>query len=102
MKIINENEFDSTVEKGLVLVDFFANWCGPCKMLSPILEKLSTEYEDVEIVKVDIDKSQQLALQHQVQSIPTLLLFKDGKIVSRNVGFLAEAQLKSLLDQHRG
>ncbi len=72
MKIINENEFDSTVGKGLVLVDFFANWCGPCKMLSPILEKLSTEYEDVEIVKVDIDQSQQLALQHQVQSIPTL------------------------------
>ena len=62
-----------------VLVDFFATWCGPCKMIAPILEEVDQEREDVKIVKIDVDQAQELAMEYKVMSIPTLILFKDGK-----------------------
>ena len=62
-----------------VLVDFFATWCGPCKMIAPILEEVDQEREDVKIVKIDVDHAQELAMEYKVMSIPTLILFKDGK-----------------------
>lgn len=97
MRIINENEFDSTIENGLVLVDFFATWCGPCRMVAPVLEDLQAKYEGrVNIVKVDVDASQQLAIRFGVQSIPTLLLFKDGKLVETQIGFAGGPQIEQL------
>jgi len=89
MTIINDvKEFDQTIAQGTVLVDMFATWCGPCKMLAPVLEDLSKTYEGkVEFVKVDVDENPELAARYQVMSIPTLLFFKDGKLASSSMGF---------------
>lgn len=101
MEIIKSNEFDSVVSKGVVLVDFFATWCGPCKMIAPVLEKLSAQYSTVNFVKVDVDESGDIAQRYGIQSIPTLFIFKDGEIVERQVGFLGEPQIKALLEKHK-
>ena len=77
-----------------VLVDFWATWCGPCKMLAPTIEELAEELKDeIVVAKLDVDKVQDIAMKYQVMSIPTLVLFKDGKEVKRTVGFRPKAQL---------
>lgn len=83
MIMLDTADFEKEVmaEKGLVLVDFYADWCMPCKMLSPILEELSEEIDDVKIVKVNTDKNQELASSFGIMSIPTLLFVKDGKVI---------------------
>ena len=97
---LNDQNFDSTVQKGVVLVDFYATWCGPCKMIAPVIEELSKEYETKAIVgKLDVDASPMTAQKYGVMSIPTLLIFKDGKIVGKQVGFLPKESLKKALDQ---
>ena len=94
MEIINKENFDSKVEKGVVLVDFFANWCMPCKMLSPVLEEASELFGDkVSIYKVDVDKDNELAARFNVMSIPNLILFKDGKAVNQHVGFVSKQDI---------
>lgn len=77
-----------------VLVDFYANWCGPCRMLSPVLEKVS---EGIKVVKVNIDEYQDLAREYGVMSIPCVVLFEGGKEVKRNVGFIPEAKMKEFV-----
>lgn len=103
MKIINDTNFKQEVleEKGLVLVDFFATWCGPCKMLAPILEELSNELSDVKIVKVDVDESPETASVYGIQSIPTMKVFKDGKDMQTVVGFLPKDQIIAAIDKAR-
>ncbi len=99
-KVINASEFKDLVldSKGIVLVDFFATWCGPCKALAPTLEKLAPEFEGkVNIYKVDIDKSQQLASQYRVMSVPTMKIFKDGEVVETIVGLQPESALRDKL-----
>ena len=89
MKIINENEFEKEIQEGTVLVDFFATWCMPCRMMSQILEEVDRELDGKgKIVKVDVDQNENLAKKFGVMSIPTLVLFKDGKMVSKNVGVM--------------
>ena len=103
-KIINNNEFINEVENkdGLVVVDFFATWCGPCKMLSPIYEALGNEMvEKANFLKVDIDQSIELAQKFEVSTVPTMIIFKDGKPVETLIGFMPknkiEMQVKSYL-----
>jgi thioredoxin 1 len=82
-----------------VLVDFWAEWCGPCKMIAPILDQVSREYEGrLEIAKVDVEDSQATAMKYGIRSIPTLMLFKDGVVQAQHVGMLSKEQLGKLLD----
>jgi thioredoxin 1 len=84
-----------------VLVDFYANWCGPCKMQTPILEELSTEINNkARIVKIDVDKNPGIASQYQVQGVPTLILFKKGNVVWRQSGVALKEKLAMLINQH--
>lgn len=103
MAIINatDKDFNENIAEGLVLVDFWAPWCGPCKMIAPVLEELDGEVEGTaKIVKVDVDDNQETAGKFGVMSIPTLLLFKDGEVVDKVVGFQPKDALKTLIEKH--
>ena len=94
MKIIKTlNEFNEEIKEGKVLVDFFASWCGPCKMISPIIEELSTEITDVKFIKVDVDQASDIASTHGIMSIPTLMLFDGGKLIDKTVGFINKEEI---------
>src|SRR5574344_3139796 len=96
-KFISEEEFNESVSgKGLTLVDFFATWCGPCQMLGEVLEKISKDYN---IVKVDVDKAQNLAMKFDIEAVPTMIIYKDGKKVDRLEGFYPENELKEKIDE---
>ena len=96
-----DKSFPQEIEEGLVLVDFWATWCGPCKMIAPVLEELDAEMsETVKIVKVDVDDNQETAGQFGIMSIPTLLLFKDGQPVEKVVGFQPKEALVQLVQKH--
>ena len=102
-KILAGNEFETEVIKkeGVTLVDFFAVWCGPCKMIAPVLEELSTEMAGkANIAKVDIDQSADLADQYGISSVPTMIIFKDGKEAERIVGFQPKQNLIARLEKH--
>ena len=95
---LNENNFDTETSKGTCLVDFWATWCGPCRMQAPVLEKLDTELQgSVKICKVDVDENPGLAQRFGVSSIPTLVVISDGKAVKGVVGLHNLEQLKALL-----
>lgn len=103
MKEISESEFDSAVSSGVVLVDFGAEWCAPCKAILPILQKFSADYDGrVEVFSVDIDRSPALAAKHGVMSVPTLLLFQAGRQVERIVGAVSEGHLRKKIDPFIG
>lgn len=100
-RIVNSNEYNQEIKDGVVVVDFFANWCGPCKMLAPIFEELGKEYNNkVKFIKVDVDQSPDLAMRYQVASIPTVIVVKDGEKVAGNVGFIPKEQIKTMVDAH--
>ena len=95
IKHINSEEFEKEVltSKDIVLVDFYADWCGPCKMIAPILE----EMEDASIYKINVDEEQDLAMQYGIMSIPCLISFKDGKEYKRSVGLVEKETISELL-----
>ena len=99
--VLNENNFDNTVANGLVLVDFWATWCGPCKMLAPTIDAIATEYKDRVVVgKVDVDENEAIARRFGIMSIPTLFLFKDGEVVEKLVGYRLKTELEQLLNKY--
>lgn len=98
IKNLTDDSFSKEVESGTVLVDFFAEWCGPCRMMSPILEQLASQFQGkVVIAKLDIDNEQETAAQFQVTSVPTLILFKDGKEVNRLIGLRDAEAIKEFI-----
>ncbi len=100
---VTDGDFQNEVmdHKGLAVVDFWAVWCGPCRMVAPILDQLATEYDGkVKITKLDVDANQKTAASFNVRSIPTLLFVKDGKVVDQVIGALPKAQLQTYFDKH--
>ena len=93
------NEFNEKIATGRVLVDFFATWCGPCKMLAPILEDVDNKHEagDLLIVKVDVDEAGDIAMRFGIQSIPTLILFENGQAINKALGYMPKPQLLNFL-----
>lgn len=83
----DESKFESLVSKGDVLVDFYATWCGPCKMVGEVLEELAEHFENVKIVKIDVDEFEDIAKSHGIMSIPTLEVYRDGKLIKKEVGY---------------
>jgi len=102
--ILNEENFENEVLKSdkPVLVDFWATWCGPCIALTPIIEKLSEEMDDVVIGKVNIEEVPSVTAQYGIGAVPTLLFFKDGKVVDRMLGLQTEAQIREKLESLKG
>ncbi|MCL1991003.1 MAG: thioredoxin [Defluviitaleaceae bacterium] len=103
MAVVNltgEN-FKAETSQGLVLVDFYADWCGPCKMLAPVLDELANEVTDVKISKVNVDSAKELAVEFGVSTIPNITFLKDGKIVHQDIGYKPKEVLLSLIDSYR-
>ena len=96
---LTATDFETVTKEGTVLLDFFATWCGPCKMVAPLLDQLAEEYPDKKICKIDVDKEQALAQQFGVMSIPTLILMKDGIIINKMVGAGSKKKLEEFLNQ---
>jgi thioredoxin 1 len=101
MDLTSEN-FDQVIARGgVVLVDFWAPWCGPCKMMSPIVDELAQEMEDITVGKVNADVQPQLAMQFNIRSIPTFMIFKGGQVVDQFAGVMSKEMLKERIAQHQ-
>ena len=99
MKAITDTQFESEVlkSKGLVLVDFWAEWCGPCMMLGPVIEEVSEEIDDVKFCKVNCDEARELALEYGIMSIPCLLVFENGELVNQSIGYIDKDSVINLV-----
>ena len=97
VKEIKENEFSDVIKEGKVVIDCFATWCGPCKMMGPIFEQVSNEEKDVKFYKLDVDDAEDVARQYGIMSIPTLLLFEDGELKNKSVGLKSKDEIIDLI-----
>ena len=96
---LTDSNFDDTTKSGVVLVDFWATWCGPCKMLAPTIEELAEDYEGrATVCKVDVDENPSLAMRFKVMSIPTVFIFKDGEPVKKIIGLSDKEEYEEVLD----
>lgn len=95
MEIENAEQFQKEVieENGIVFVDFYATWCNPCKVMSPIIEEIAKEHKDVKFVKVDVDNNEELAIKYNVMSIPTMFIIKNGKVTKKFVGIVSKENI---------
>ena len=96
---VNQESFEKIIHESSnpVLVDFWATWCGPCRMLAPVLEEVAEERQDVTVCKVDVDEERELALEYGISSIPTLLVFKNGEVVKKSIGVISKEEMLALL-----
>lgn len=96
---VNRESFEKIIAQNgkTVLVDFWATWCGPCRMIAPVLEEVAKERPDITVCKVDVDEERELALEYNVSSIPTLLVFRDGKIVNQSIGAVPKERILAML-----
>ena len=98
MKVTSANFEEEVLNSDkAVLIDFYADWCGPCKMFSPIVESVAEENEDIKVVKIDVDNAQDLAIKYQIMSIPTIVVIKNGQEVNRNVGVVSKSQIVEMV-----
>jgi thioredoxin 1 len=100
MKVFTRDDFNghNTIHNGLVLVDFYADWCGPCKMLTPILEDLSNDRKDVLFAKINVDEFPDVAAAFKVTTIPTMLIFNNGKLIANSLGFQPKNSIERILN----
>lgn len=99
VKHVKNNDFESEVLKSdkKVLVDFYADWCGPCKMMGPVLEAVAKENDNIDVVKINVDEEQELAMRYRVMSIPALMVFEKGEVVKKSVGLISKAEVLDLI-----
>ncbi|MBO6047555.1 MAG: thioredoxin [Erysipelotrichaceae bacterium] len=100
MKKVNTNEFNEEITSGVVLTDFYADWCGPCKMMAPVLEQIDKSIDALKVLKVNVDEEPELAMKYGIQSIPNLIIFKDGKAVDQIIGFQPKQALVAKVEQY--
>ena len=97
---LNNEDFNEEIKDKLVLVDFYATWCGPCRMMHPIIEEGAKE-ENIKVIKVDVDKHDELARNYGIMSIPTIILFQNGNLVEKNIGFIPKEQLLTMIKNYK-
>ena len=100
-QVLTDENFESEIKEGITLVDFYADWCGPCKMIAPVIDELSNEVDDAKVAKMDVDSSPQTAGKFGIRSIPTLMVFKDGVLFDKIVGSTNKAGLEQLINSAR-
>lgn len=103
MKQANKENFKELIKENLVLVDFYATWCGPCTKQSEELERLSNSRANIvcDIIKVNVDDNEELANQYKIESIPTLILFKDGKPIKEHIGFMSAEEVENMIEEYK-
>ena len=101
VKVINQADFDEVKNSELAVVDFSAVWCGPCKMVAPVLEQLSEELTDVSFYNVDVDKNMDLAQEYKITNIPAILVMKKGKVVNSQIGFAPKEVLTEVINKSK-
>ncbi|MCL5094615.1 MAG: thioredoxin [Candidatus Marsarchaeota archaeon] len=103
VKEINEKNFEQEVLKSdtPVVIDFWAEWCGPCRMFSPIFDELSEDYKDVKFMKLNVDNNEEIARRYNIMSIPTTMIFKDGKIKGMMIGAVPKNNIKKFIDENK-
>ena len=95
---LDAQSFDEAVKEGRVLVDFYADWCGPCRMLSPVVDEIAEEGGDFVVAKVNVDNEPNIANEYSISAIPTLLVFKNGEVVNKSVGVISKEEILNLLN----
>ncbi len=97
----NEENFENLISNGLVLVDFYADWCGPCRMLATQLEDLANNREETKIIKINVDEAHNLSKKYSIMSIPVLMLFKDGKLIDNKLGYMPKELIQNWIEENR-
>lgn len=102
LKKVSKENFESEVLKSdkVILVDFYATWCGPCQMLGPILEEIVGETQDFDIAKINIDENQELAIKNEIEVVPTMLIYKNGQVVERVEGLLSKKEILNKMEKY--